>query len=57
MVVHFRAVEHLDANQHVGDGQLQSGELDALASQAVWPGVNPAALHEGVRQFLYVGLA
>jgi hypothetical protein len=25
------AVEHLEAGQHVGDGELQAGELDALS--------------------------
>jgi hypothetical protein len=30
-------VEKLDANENVGDGELQSGKLDALARQTVWP--------------------
>ena len=53
----FPAVKQLNAHEHVGDGELQSGELDALARQTGWPCVNPAPLHEGVREFLYVGLS
>ena len=51
------AVKQLNAHQDVGDGQLQSGELDALACQTVWPGVDPAAFYEGVREFLDAGLS
>ena len=51
------AVEKFDANENVGDGQLQPGKLDALARQTVWPRINPAPFHEGVRQFLYVGIS
>src|SRR5271157_901748 len=51
------SVEHLDADQHVGDSQLQSGKLDALTGESIGTGVNPPSLHEGVRQFLYVGLS
>src|SRR5271169_5910125 len=46
------AVKQLNAHQHVGDGQLQSRKLDALARQAGWSCINPPPLHEGVREFL-----
>ena len=33
----FPAVQQLEADQHVGDGELQSSELDALAGQSFGP--------------------
>ncbi len=36
-------VQHLDANQHVGDRALKAGELDALTRKAVGAGFNPIA--------------
>ncbi len=51
------AVQQFNAHQDVGNRELQPGKLDALACQTVGPGVDPSALHEGVGQFLHVGLS
>src|ERR1035438_6311180 len=53
----FPPVKQLNAHEHVGDGELQSGKLNAPARQTGWSCINPPPLHEGVREFLYVGLS
>ncbi len=52
----MRAVEHLHAHQHIGDGQLQARELDALARQSLRPRVDPAPFDEQVRELAHNGL-
>ena len=49
------SVARLDPHQHIGDGGLQTHELDALAAQA--PGrSNDTAFHDRVGQLAHVRL-
>ena len=44
---------HLDAHQDVGDGALQTRELDARAGEAAFARVDRAALEQRIRQLLH----
>ena len=50
------AVEHLEAGQHVGDGELKPDELDVLSRQSIRPRVDPASFDERVRKLACDGL-
>ena len=47
------AVQHLDADEHVGDGELEPDELDAPARQPLGPRVDRVALDPRVGQLLH----
>jgi hypothetical protein len=46
------AVEHLNADDHIGNGELQARKLDRLTGEAVGAGLDPVALELGVGEFL-----